>query len=128
MNPMLTPARLAAQNAQHAITGATGTARRLGFSPAFLDYATMRIHPARFADGTPAPYHCLDGLPDEVVFHRLPSGRVVLAKATLIPGFERGGFFYTRTAAARACEQWARIARFRRAQASFRVLAKGDHP
>ena len=112
MNPMLTPARLAAENAQHAITGAYGTTRRLGFSPAFLDYATMRIHPARFADGTLASYHCLDGLPDEVVFHRLPSDRVVLAKATLIPGFERGGFFYTRRAAARACEQWVPLPGF----------------
>ena len=107
MNRMLTPARLAAQNARHAITGAPETTHRLGFSPAFLDCATMRIHPARFADGTLAARHCLDGLPDEVVLDRLPSGRVVLAKATLIPGFERGGFFYTRGAAARACEQWA---------------------
>lgn len=104
---MLSPARLTAQNAEHAITGAAGTARRFGFSPAFLDYATMRIHPARFADGTPAPYHCLDGLPEEMVLRRLSRGRVLLAKATLISGFERGGFFYTRTAAARACEQWA---------------------
>ena len=65
----------------------------------------MRIHPARFADGTPAPTHCLDGLPDEAVLLRLPTGRVVHAKP-LVYGFERGGFFYTRTAAARACEQW----------------------
>lgn len=104
---MPSPARLTAQNAEHAITGAAGTVRRLGFSPAFLDCATMRIHPSRFADGTRAPYHCLDGLPDEVVLQRLRAGRVLLAKKTLIPGFERGGFFYTRRAAARACEQWA---------------------
>ena len=92
--------------AEHAITDDAGTVRRLGFSPAFLDYATMRIYPARFADGTRAPYHCLDGLPDEVVLYRQRLGGVILAKETLIPGFERGGFFYTRTAAARACEQW----------------------
>ena len=104
---MPSAARYTAQNAEHAITDDAGTARRLGFSPAFLDYATMRIHPARFADGTLAPFHCRDGLPDEVVLHRLPSGRVVLAKETLISGVERGGFFYTRTAAVRACEQWA---------------------
>ncbi len=106
MTPMLSPARIAAQNAEHPLTGPAGTARRFGFSPAFLDWATMRIHPARFADGTLAPYHCLDGLPDEVVLHRLRGGRVLLAKATLISGFERGGFFYTRTATVRACEQW----------------------
>jgi len=103
--PMPSSARLAAQNAENATTGATSAVRRLGFSPAFLDCSKMRIHPARFYDGTPAPYHCLDGLPDEAVLHRLPSGRVVHAR-TLVYGFERGGFFYTRAATARACEQW----------------------
>ena len=103
---MPNPARITAKNAEDAITGAARTVGGLGFSPAFLDCATMRIYPSRFADGTLAPCHCLDGLPDEVVIHRLHSGRVVLAKATLISGFERAGFFYTRTAAARACEQW----------------------
>jgi hypothetical protein len=106
MTTMLSPARIDTQNAEHAIPGPVGTAYRLGFSPAFLDFATMRIHPSRFADGRFAPYHCLDGLPEEVVVHRLLSGRVTLAKGTLISGFERGGFFYTRSAAARACEQW----------------------
>jgi hypothetical protein len=86
-------------------TDAAATIRRLGFTPAFLDCARMRIHPARFADGKPAPYHCLDGLPDEAVLLRLPMGRVLHAKP-LMYGFERGGFFYTRTAAARACVQW----------------------
>jgi hypothetical protein len=78
---------------------------RLGFRPAFLDFATLAIYPSRFADGRPAPFHLLDGLPDEVVKLRM-GGRVVSAKPTIIAGFERGGFFYTRTAAARACEEW----------------------
>lgn len=106
MNPLLSPARIAEENAQLAVTGATGTARRFGFHPAFLDFATMRSYPSRFADGSIASFHVLDGLPDEVVVERLPSGSVVLAKATLICGFERGGFFYTRSAAARACKEW----------------------
>lgn len=50
--------------------------------------------------------HLLDGLPDDVVVDRAASGRVLAAKATLISGFERNGFFYTRSAAARAVEQW----------------------
>ena len=33
-------------------------------------------------------------------------GRVMVAKSTLISGFERDGFFYTRTAAARAASEW----------------------
>jgi hypothetical protein len=48
----------------------------------------------------------LDGLPEDVVIDRAPSGRVVAAKATLISGFVRNGFFYTRTAAARAAAEW----------------------
>ena len=57
----------------------------LGFRPAFLDYATMTIYPSEFAV------------------------LVVAAKATLIVGFERNGFFYTRTAAARAAMEWATL-------------------
>jgi hypothetical protein len=91
----------------------TGTGGRseencgLGFKPAFLDFATQIIYPSRFADGRLAPFHLLDGLPEEVVIDRMPSGRVIAAKATLISGFVRNGFFYTRTAAARAAAEWA---------------------
>ena len=65
------------------------------FSPAFLDFTTMTIYMSRFADGRLAPLHLLDGLPAEAV-----------AKGTLIAGFERDGFFYTRRAVARACDEW----------------------
>jgi hypothetical protein len=86
---------------------------RLGFTPAFFDFATHSIYVSRFADGSPAPFHVLDGLPDEVVVDRALSGRVVCAKATLVSGFVRGGFFYTRSAAARAARQWGSLARVR---------------
>ena len=56
----------------------------LGFRPAFLDFATMTIYPSEVAAG-------MDG------------------RATLIAGFERNGFFYTRTAAARAAMEWASV-------------------
>lgn len=79
----------------------------LGFRPAFFDFATQKIYPSRFADGRPAPFHLLDGLPDEVIADRAPSGRVTQTRPTLISGFERNGFFYTRTAAARAASEWA---------------------
>jgi hypothetical protein len=110
---MLNPTRLAAENAVHAESGALAAVRRFDFRPAFLDVATMRIHHSRFADGQLAPFHVLDGLPDEVVVNRLPSGRVAFAKSTLIPGYERHGFFYTRTAATRACREWAALPRLR---------------
>jgi hypothetical protein len=99
--------RLLNENAAHAGTGGVSRGNAgMGFRPAFLDVATLTIYPSRFADGRPAPFHILDGLPDEVVADRLASGRVVAAKASVISGFERGGFFYTRRAASRACAQW----------------------
>jgi hypothetical protein len=99
--------RLNQENADHAETGGVSRGNAsLGFRPAFLDFSTLTIYPSRFADGRPAPFHLLDGLPDEVVTDRNALGRVVAAKASLISGFERRGFFYTRGAAARACAEW----------------------
>lgn len=54
----------------------------LGFRPAILDFATMTI------------YWSFDGLAG-------------LPRLTLLVGFERGGFFYTRAAAERAAREWA---------------------
>lgn len=104
----LVNARLLKQeNVAHAGTGGRSQCNAgLGFHPAFLDTATFAIYLSRFADGRPAPFHMLDGLPDEVVLVRSTSGHVVAAKGTLISGFERNGFFYTRTAAARAAAEW----------------------
>jgi hypothetical protein len=95
------------ENALYAGTGGRSQGNsRLGFHPAFLDTATCSIYLSRFADGRPAPFHLLDGLPDEVVMARSSAGRVTAAKATLVSGFERNGFFYTRSAAARAAAEW----------------------
>ena len=99
----LDAARIAAENARH--LGSGERARRLGFWPAFLDCATMRIHPSRFPDGRPAPFHLLDGLPAELVV-ATAGGHVVRAKGTVVSGFERDGFFYTRATAERACREW----------------------
>ena len=81
----------------------------LGFRPAFFDFATCAIHLSRYRDGRVAPFHLLDGLPDEAVLVRSSCGRVVSVKASLIAGFERGGFFYTRAAAARAVTEWVSL-------------------
>jgi hypothetical protein len=80
--------------------------RSLGFRPAFMDSMTCSIYLARLGDGRPASYHSTEGLPDEVVTRRPITRRVVSVKSTLIPGFERNGFFYTCTAAARAAAEW----------------------
>jgi hypothetical protein len=107
MKRVMSEKRLKQENQIHAETGGRSQANSShGFRPAFLDFATQTIYPSCFADGRPAPLHLLDGLPNEVVSIRAPSGRVVAAKATIIAGFERNGFFYTRTAAAKAVAEW----------------------
>jgi hypothetical protein len=107
MKSLMNAARLRSENAALAGTGGVSRGNAgFGFRPAFLDFSTLTIYPSRFADGRPAPFHLLDGLPDEVVADRSVTGRVVAAKATIVSGFERGGFFYTRQAAARACAEW----------------------
>jgi hypothetical protein len=106
MKPLSTE-RLHEENRVHARSGGRSEDNcGLGFRPAFLDFETQTIYESRFANGLPAPFHVLDGLPEEVVVDRAASGRVVSAKATLISGFVRKGFFYTRTAAARAAAEW----------------------
>lgn len=71
-----------------------------GFRPAFRDGETGRVYPSCFADGRPAPFHLLDGLPGEVVLGRDMCGRVVSVKAAIVSGFMRQERFYTREEAA----------------------------
>jgi hypothetical protein len=108
MKRIMSDTKLKRENVAHAGTGGVSQGNSgLGFKPAFLDFATQTIYPSRFADGRLAPFHILDGLPEEVVVDRAASGRVISAKATLISGFVRNGFFYTRSAAAKAAAEWA---------------------
>lgn len=74
--------------------------RSVGFRPAFMDTQSNRIYPSRFADGRPAPFHLLDGLPDELVVSRDMSGRVAAIKSSVVSGFMRMGRFFTREQAA----------------------------
>ena len=95
--------RLARANESYRGSGGRSEENRdYGFRPAFFDYASQKLYLSRFVDGNPAPMHLLDGLPDEVVVDRTPSGRVLRIRASLVAGFERKGMFYTRKAAARA--------------------------
>jgi hypothetical protein len=79
----------------------------LEFFPAFFDFVSQRIYPPRFADGRVGFVHVIDGLPDEVVADRAPSGRAVRLKVTVIVGYVRHGFFYTSAAATRAAAEWS---------------------
>ncbi|MCB1909879.1 MAG: hypothetical protein KDH15_21170 [Rhodocyclaceae bacterium] len=86
----------------HGTGGVSAGNREEGFRPAFRDAQTGRVYASRFASGQPAPFHLLDGLPDELVIARHASGRVIAVKPSIASGFVRRGRFYTRDEAARA--------------------------
>ncbi len=75
--------------------------RQAGFRPAFMDVDTRRVYESRYADGRPAPFHLLDGLPDELVVARSDNGRIAAVKSSVIAGFVRAARFYSREEAAR---------------------------
>jgi hypothetical protein len=85
--------------------GVSANNRTCGFHPAFLDTSTYAVYLSRFVDGKPAPFHLLDGLPDEVVVTRSASGQVQAVKPTIVSGFVRSGRFYTREEAAQSVEE-----------------------
>lgn len=81
--------------------GVSAENRSFGFHPAFMDAETERVFASSFADGRRAPFHLLDGLPNDVVLERNAAGRVVAVKSSVIAGFVHQGRFYTRDEAAR---------------------------
>jgi len=101
MNTPLTKESLQQENLAFVGTGGLSEENRSqGFIPAFYDVATGRGEIARFADGRPAPMHLIEGLPGEWVVERDAAGRACAIKSTVISGFIRGAYFYTRTQAA----------------------------
>lgn len=106
MKPLMTETKLPRGSALPARKRGTADCG-FGFRPAYLDFETQVVYASRYADGRLAPCHVLEGLPEAVIADRLACGRIVSTKATLIAGFVRNGFFYTRTAAARAAAEWA---------------------
>jgi hypothetical protein len=97
---------LLAQSESYRGTGGCSSGNRiLGFGPAFLDTDTGIVYCSCFLDGSPAPFHLLDGLPDDVVLCRSESGQVTAVKGSLVSGFVRYGKFYTRDEAAAVVDQ-----------------------
>jgi hypothetical protein len=89
------------EHAAHRGTGGVSTENRhLGFVPAFMDSRTGKVYGCTFADGRPAPFHVLDGLPDELVVARDRYGRPSQVVGTVISGFTLDNRFYTREQAA----------------------------
>jgi hypothetical protein len=101
MGSALTEAVLVCENDQFQGSGGRSQENRAcGFRPAFIDMHTGAIYASCFADGRPAPVHVLDGLPDEIVHLRHPSGRVASVKASVVSGFVLDGQFFSRDEAA----------------------------
>ncbi len=97
----LTTEGLQRENSSFQGTGGVSACNRdHGFRPAFLDTETGAIYLSCAVNGQPAPFHCLDGLPEELVSERDDRGRVIAVKQTVVSGFERDGCFYTREQAA----------------------------
>jgi len=96
----MTQQRLALENARYRGTGGVSEGCSPGFSPAFRDTQTGVVCLSRFADGRPAPFHVLDGLPNELVIARDRHRGGVRAKPSVVSGFVRDGRFYTRDEAA----------------------------
>jgi hypothetical protein len=106
MAELMTRKILEGQNRVFAGTGGVSPENRdLGFIPGFLDRETGLVYVSRRADGSPAPVHVLEGLPDGLVRLRTPLGRVSAVKETIVAGFIRAGCFYTREQVALALEQ-----------------------
>lgn len=85
--------------------GVSRECRSSGFMPAFRDASTGNVYLSRFADGRIAPIHLLDGLPQELVTSRGPTGRVKAVKESVAAGFVYSGRFLTREQVARAVSQ-----------------------
>lgn len=66
------------------------------FVPAFQDAHTGQVEISRFRDGRPAPFHLIDGLPEDWIAERDVTGRVIRIKGSIISGFVRFGVFFTR--------------------------------
>jgi len=103
MNQDMTGQTLRQQNRKFAGTaGVSDNNRSECYVPAFRDTTTGRAEPARFSNGTPSPFHILDGVPAEWVTRRDSGGRVIAVRKSIEAGFLRKGRFYTRQQAAEA--------------------------
>ena len=97
MKMPLTNQLLGQQNDAFKNTGGVSEENRdLGFRPAFYDVQQHRAEVARFSNGAPAPFHLLEGVPEDWVTERDSRGKAVAVKASIIAGFIRNGIFYTR--------------------------------
>jgi hypothetical protein len=82
--------------------GVSANNHTLGYVPGYLNRLTGEQSRSRYADGSPAPIHLLDGLPEEWIETRDAQGRALRTCAGIVAGFIRDGRFYTREEAVRS--------------------------
>ncbi|MCK8516142.1 hypothetical protein M0534_07365 [Methylonatrum kenyense] len=100
MTRVLTKQRLERENLAYRFTGGVSQENRgFGFRPAFRDTDDRSVYLSLRACGSPAPFHCLEGLPSNLIVGRDAAG-VPILKPSLEAGFVRDGVFYTRDEAA----------------------------
>jgi len=101
MSQAMSNERLRSENLTYAGTGGVSQVNRVqGFVPAFYDPETDTVELSRFANGSLAPIHLLEGLPEDWVVERSLDGMIRAIKESVIAGFVRGEYFYTRQQAA----------------------------
>jgi len=106
MKQSLSHQELHRQNTEFKDTGGVSEENRCeGFQAAFFNTESNTAEIARFADGSPAPFHILDGVPTDWVTERDDAGKIVAVRSTIIAGFIRDGVFYTREQASCLCTQ-----------------------
>jgi hypothetical protein len=108
INRSLTQNRLAEQNRRFSGTGGVSRVNRsLGFLPGFKDSITGKVYRSCYANGTPAPFHMLAGLPVECMVTEDTSGgpAAAVVKSSVIAGFILDEVFYSREEAARAVQR-----------------------
>lgn len=100
---LMTEEKLRKENLAYVGTsGISQLNRKAGFIPAFYDTETGHAEISRFADGRPAPLHLIEGLIEDWVVARDIAGRITAIKHSVVAGFIRGAYFYTRAQAAEA--------------------------
>ncbi len=97
MKQKLTANDLAQQSLAYRGTGGVSAENKAyGFLPAFLDRDSGYIHLSCDANGNPAEFHRLDGVPAEWILERDAEGKPSAVKSSVVVGFVRDGFFFTR--------------------------------
>lgn len=92
------------QNQEFADTaGVSAGNRSRAFVPAFQNTRNGECVVSRFADGSEAPVHVLDGLPKQWVTSVDEDGHVTAVDEAVVAGFLNSGRFYTREEAVKAC-------------------------